>query len=526
MSSDWVARSLERGLENGCADDIEEGLCNLRDGTCDALELIPLLERVANGSFHFFDDNSAGGFPHPTGSAVGFSSDAREAIRNIRENSKLASGSPIARSLKSASTEDVRRALEGLTDSDSTDETLIPILEKIARKDAYDSYSYSGGRSITDELGQAARTAIRRIRENRKAAGLPVKICPACDSIPDLATAHAGREKEFGASAASLRRHELDQRDDLWECAECGALFYWHAVRHQYDPEALIRFLSIHAVVLRELLQPNAPADDPAALAGRLLALPRPGCVIAGLLLVQRNRPLARQLVPVLVDAAAREDAGAANLLWRFSGTPDDARFILGVVEAQTPPAASLEWLRKHARVVSCSICSSIRTDSPPKLRRSALQENLPQLRQLGASERNDVLECPGCASLFHWQSEDGIEGGLTWIRGKLADALSKFIHRTGASAESAIETLFATGPEWQQLLAEYGMRHDHQLVMRLVPHMVSSLAAKPYSWLYDTLCEIARDPYGASTVRAALPPKISRQNREIRSLAKKVVST
>ena len=519
-----MARTLERGLENGCADDIEEGLCNLRDGTCDALELIPVLERVANGSFHFFDDNSSGGLPHPTGNAVGFSSDAREAIRNIRENSKLESPSPLARSLKSASTDDVRRALEGLTDS--TDETLIPILEKIARKDAYDSYSYSGGRSITDELGQAARTAIRRIRENRNAAGLPVRTCAACDSIPDAATTPAGREKEFGASAASLKRHELDQRDDLWECAECGALFYWHAVRHQYDPEALTRFLSIHAVVLRELLQANGPAGDPAALAARLLALPRPACVIAGLLLVQRNRPLARQLVPALVDAAARDDAGAANLLWRFAGTPDDARFILGVVEAQTPPAASLEWLRKHARVVSCSICSSIRSDTPSKLRRSALQENLRQLRQLGAGERNDVLECPGCASLFHWQSEDGIQGELTWIRGKLADALGKFIHRTGAPDENAIESLFATGPEWQQLLVEYGMRHDHQLVMRLVPRMVSSLAAKPHSWLYDILCEIARDPYGASTVRAALPRGISRQNREIKSLARKVAST
>jgi hypothetical protein len=86
---------------------------------------------------------------------------------------------------------------------------------------------------------------------------------------------------------------------------------------------------------------------------------------------------------------------------------------------------------------VSCSICSSIRSDQPSKLRRSALQENLPQLQQLGAGERNDLLSVPGARRLFHWQSEDGIQGELTWIRGKLADALGKFIHRTGAPEEA-----------------------------------------------------------------------------------------
>jgi hypothetical protein len=100
-------------------------------------------------------------------------------------------------------------------------------------------------------------------------------------------------------------------------------------------------------VVLRELLQANGPACDPAALAERLLALPRPACVIAGLLLVQRNRPLARQLVPALVDAAARDEAGAANLLWRFAGTPDDAR------------SSSAWWKRKRRPRLPSNGCAS-----------------------------------------------------------------------------------------------------------------------------------------------------------------------
>ena len=512
MDGNWVALSLKRGLQAGCADDISEGLCNLGDGTSDAVELIPLLEQVAKGSFRFFDDNSSGGMPHPTGNPVGFGREAREAIRNIRENSRLESASPIARSLKSLDAEDVRHALDQLANDSTTDETLIPILEKIARKNAYDSYSYIGGRSLT--------------HENRKAAGLPLRICAVCDSIPEAATPYEGRSKDFGAAAASLKRHELDKEDDLWECLECGAFFHWHARRGQLDQETLIRFLSLHAVVLREIVHPEQPAADPAGLAERVLALPWAVRQIPWMYLLQRDRPLARRLVPALVESAARNDEWSPYFLRKFSDTAEDARLLLKALEGYAPATAStLDELRSHARVVSCTTCSTLGNEAAPQLRRNALPENLSTLRQLGASERNDAWECPECASLFHWKSEDGIDGGLTRITGPLADALRKFIHRTAETDERVIEQVFASGPEWQQLLYEHGMQRDLQLVVRLVPHMVSSLAVTPRAWLYETLLEIARDPYGAAAVRAALPPRISRQNREIKSLARRLRS-
>ena len=522
MDSSGVASRLTEGLQDQCADHIAEGLCNLCDGTSDAVELIPLLERVTNSRFYFFDDNSSGGLPRPSGGPVGFSRDARDAIRNIRENAKLESASPIARLLKSLDTDDVSSALDQLAGSNSTDESLFPILEKIAKKDQYYSYAYIGGRSITHQLGQAAYTAIRRIRENRKTAGLPVRICPACDSIPYVASPKAGRSTDFGVP---LKRHELDRDDDLWECAECGALFHWRAERSQIDPERLTRFLSVHAAVLREILHAKGRANDLARLAERLLALPRESWLIAGRLL-QRDRPLFRQLVPTLVDAAIGDDEGSAHLLWDFSSTPDDARFVLGALEARTERATHLEWLRRRARVASCSICSSLGAEPAAMLRRNALPENASKLRQLGASERNDAWDCPECASVFHWASDDGIDGGLTRLTYPLADALRYFMHRTDVVDEDTIKTIFASGPEWQQLLYEYGMRHDRQLVMRLVPYLVSSLAQKPRAWLHDTLREVARDPDGADAVRFALPRKISRQNREIQSLARRLRSS
>jgi hypothetical protein len=66
-------------------------LCNLRDGTCDALELIPVLERGRERAASTSLTTTARRLSASDRHAVGFSSDAREAIRNIRENSKLAS---------------------------------------------------------------------------------------------------------------------------------------------------------------------------------------------------------------------------------------------------------------------------------------------------------------------------------------------------------------------------------------------------------------------------------------------------
>ena len=234
MDSRGAAEKLSQGLADSSADDITEALCNLRDGTCDAVELIPLLERVALQRFWRFDDNGAGGMPHPTGDPVSFREEAREAIENIRQNQKLESPSPIARLLKSLNTQFVASALRELAKGNDRDETLLPILEKIARKDKYESYSesysyYGGSDPSPARLGEMARTTIRRIWENIGAAA--VVTCRLCATIPGISTANTGRDEHFGPPITSLKRHELDRDNDLFECPECGALFQWHDER-------------------------------------------------------------------------------------------------------------------------------------------------------------------------------------------------------------------------------------------------------------------------------------------------------
>ena len=225
-----AAASLRDGLERGCADDISEALCNLADGTCDAVELIPWLEQVAaRDHFRYFDDNGAGGMPHPTGEARSFRDWARAAIENIRANGTFVSPSPIAVSLKSLDTDVIANALRQLASGDSHDETLLPILDKIAKKDTYDAYSYFSGDVLPPAcLGGAARGAIQRIRENVAAAATRSLKCEFCGNIPGRVSVNTGREQYFEAPITLLKRHGIDRDDDLWECPQCTALFHWH----------------------------------------------------------------------------------------------------------------------------------------------------------------------------------------------------------------------------------------------------------------------------------------------------------
>ena len=140
-------------------------LCNLADGACDYVKLIPLLEQVASKNlFHYFDDNGAGGMPRATGEPARFRDWASQAIENIKENKKLESPSRIAPSLKSLDTRIVKSALKQLAASRSKYQSLIPILEKIVKKDEYKLIFLF--HRVPSKLGETARRAIQRIRKN------------------------------------------------------------------------------------------------------------------------------------------------------------------------------------------------------------------------------------------------------------------------------------------------------------------------------------------------------------------------
>lgn len=163
--------SLERGFANDCADDFDDVILNLDDGTCDHLELIPILEKIAEEDFfHYWDDNGAGGSPHPEPSLrTSFRKQALKSIENIRENARFEADSDIAQALKSSSHSIIQTTLWDLGKSQSADKKLIPILEKIARKDVYDNHSYLSYAytSYTKyPLGELARKAIQTILEN------------------------------------------------------------------------------------------------------------------------------------------------------------------------------------------------------------------------------------------------------------------------------------------------------------------------------------------------------------------------
>jgi hypothetical protein len=161
-------KGLESGLARECADDIVEVLVNLADGTCDYADLIPVLEKVAEKDlFYYFDDNGAGGFPRPDPRRrASLRSWALKAIENIKENVRFEADSLEAQALKSNDSRLIKTTLELLTASSCNDEKLIPILEKIARKDVYSSYSYTGSFEQQYSLTEIADKAIRKIREN------------------------------------------------------------------------------------------------------------------------------------------------------------------------------------------------------------------------------------------------------------------------------------------------------------------------------------------------------------------------
>ncbi len=170
---------LEKGLFGnlGYGDGylIEEFFENF-DSACLEIEFILLLKILASReSINFqdedyFDDNSSGGSLHPTEAGKSFETEALEAIKIIRTNfEKL---SPTAKLLKSTNPKIIESALDELIKSDSTDTSLIPHLENIAKEDVYliSSGVARGFRSQSKRLylGEKANNAINKVKENFK----------------------------------------------------------------------------------------------------------------------------------------------------------------------------------------------------------------------------------------------------------------------------------------------------------------------------------------------------------------------
>jgi hypothetical protein len=161
-------RQLESGLKQECADDLIQASVNLLDGTCDWTELIPVLEKIAEKDMlYHFDDNGAGGFPHASGEPSSYRGWCESAIANIKENKTFTATGILADQLKCNDIDTIKNAIVNISNGNCTDENLIPILEKIAKKDKYEEFDYwSTWSNPVQYLGESVKNAIDRIKKN------------------------------------------------------------------------------------------------------------------------------------------------------------------------------------------------------------------------------------------------------------------------------------------------------------------------------------------------------------------------
>jgi hypothetical protein len=266
----YAIRTLEEGLARSCADDIAEVLVNLDDNTCDYVELIPILEKIASArSFYYFDDNGAGGFPRPDfNRETSFRGLALRAIENIKENARIESNSEIAAVLKGNDTHLIKTTLEHLeAEGLCDDKSLIPILEKIAQKDVYKKYSYYGGLQNDCELGMLARDVIQLIVRNSERA--KSVYCSVCQPLGYDLVVNTGREEYFPSAFNRLVCMDGDFRSEFRRCPGCAIYFHWIDMSSwtgsgNNDEERLVRISIKGSELLDKLFSddPKAPSDD------------------------------------------------------------------------------------------------------------------------------------------------------------------------------------------------------------------------------------------------------------------------
>jgi hypothetical protein len=275
--------NLKEGLAEECADNLTEVMINLENGTCDYLELIPVLEEVARTEwFYYFDDNGAGGLPHAdTTRKTSFKSWALKAIENINENAQFESSSMIHKALKSNNTQFIKATLEQLKAERTTrDRSLIPILEKIVRKDIYKKYSYGSGFETDCQLGDLARAVTQiidqhsaSVDENDNPASAPgghARTCSVCGSLPDDITVNTGRDEYFPDAYSQLVSMDNEYDAHFRCCPGCRTYFNWIDMRQMYgsgnnDEERLVRLSTEKSRLLDKLFSADPDyRPDPA----------------------------------------------------------------------------------------------------------------------------------------------------------------------------------------------------------------------------------------------------------------------
>jgi hypothetical protein len=348
----YAISKLKHGLAAECADDLTEVMINLENGTCDYLELIPVLEQVAAKDwFYYFDDNGAGGFPHADlRQKSSFKDWALKAIKNIRENARFESSSVIHHVLKSNNTDLIKATLEELNQKNNiADKSLIPILEKITRQDVYNKYSYLGSFEKDCHLGELANGVIQIINQQKRSmenqdqhTPIPTETpgrCSVCSSLPDDLTVNTGREEYFPDAFSQLIGIDSDYRAEFRCCPGCRTYFNWIDMPQMYgsgnnDEERLVRLSGEKSRLLEKLFtaKPDYRATS-IEIEEYLKVLPLDLLVPALKFHVHRNRELIKPFVPQLLHLLKKnDDTSLWELLQGYvSKSPERAEEILNV---------------------------------------------------------------------------------------------------------------------------------------------------------------------------------------------------
>jgi hypothetical protein len=348
-----IAR-LKAGLEEECADHLTEVMINLEDGTCDYLELVPVLEEIAHVEwFYYFDDNGAGGLPHADiRQKTSFKSWALDAIENIRENARIESSSMIHHALKSNSTVLIKSTLDQLKAQNRiTDLSLLPILEKIVRKNVYKKYSYIGGFETDCHLGELAREIIQIIVHPSRSVDLPDKTssiaseypakCSVCYSLPDDITVNTGREEYFPAAFSQLIGMDNEYRAEFRYCPGCRIVFNWIDMSQMYgsgnnDEERLVRLSPEKSRLLDKLFNMNTEYQHTSTEIEEYIGSLSIDLLVPALRFnLYQNHRLISPFVPSLLQLLGKNnDSALWDLLRAYvSDNPDRAEAVMDICQ-------------------------------------------------------------------------------------------------------------------------------------------------------------------------------------------------
>lgn len=341
--------------------------------------------------------------------------------------------------------------------------------------------------------------------------------CSICTQIGDGATANTGRDEYFGPPVTLLKPIFKSRDDDLWQCPECGALFFWNEYiaftgSGNNDEDTVTRLDEPLQAALRELTQRSD--DTPEQIEELAAHLFQYSEKSRDLLLgyLARHRDVLPALVPhYLAEAARRNNQSLIkDLEFRTARDREFAKVVLAAIEAS--PSPLFEALANIARLAQCSVCGTYTFQT---FKQGEVPPTHARFERL-TDTTSDIWECTECGTFFEWEPSNLHAGDqhLQRVAEWQAKTLRILLHRTSPDAiddKELADTMFWSQHE-QSVLMSYAIERDRTLARPLARLMVVELAKTQKPWLLDLLTRfIAGHQADAALVLSAIqtiPPE------------------